>query len=94
MSYWKIPPIFSADGKTRQWTIDLKNGNGSVYEGVAKGGANVTFVIDDENFVKMTKQEVNPTNLFMQGQLKIKGDLGMAMKLEGFLKELGPAAKL
>ena len=77
--------MFVEDG---QWFLDLKTDSGSVGTGSAPGGdAGCTFVMSGEDFVKMFQGQLNPTTAFMSGQLKIKGDLGLAMKLEKLMKQ-------
>ena len=46
------------------------------------------MILDSEDFVKMFKGELNPTQAFMVGQLKIKGDMMIAMKLEKLMKTM------
>jgi len=76
------------------WTVDLKNGKGDVYEGEPKTQADVTFTLDDEDFVSMIEQKVNPQTLFMGGKLKLKGNIQKAMNFEKVLKSVGQKAKL
>lgn len=52
---------------------------------ISKGEAekpDVTFITDEETFVKMAKGEVKAANAFMSGKLKVKGNLSIAMKAE------------
>jgi len=35
-----------------------------------------------EDFIALTKGELNPMNAVMSGKVKIKGDMGVAMKLQ------------
>ena len=42
----------------------------------------VTFVMDEDTFLKMAKGEVKAANAFMSGKLKVKGNLAIAMKAE------------
>jgi len=70
----------SKDGKTQQWFVDLKNGKGSVGEG-KNDKAEVTLTTNDDDFVGMMTGKANSQQLFMQGKLKIKGNMGLAMKL-------------
>jgi len=67
-------------GVTKSWTVDLKNGKGSVAEGKPEK-ADVTLVTGDEDFVNMMTGKANSQQLFMQGKLKIQGNMAFAMKL-------------
>jgi len=70
----------SRDGKTESWTVDLKNGQGSVSPG-QPSKADCTLVIGDDDFVGMMTGKLNSQQLFSQGKLKIRGNMGLAMKL-------------
>ena len=63
------------------WTVDVQDGKVSVAE---DGGADpdVTIAASEENFQKLVNGELNPTTAYMTGKLKIKGDMGAAMKLQ------------
>jgi len=75
-----------SDFKPAEWYLDLKNGSGDVGEGAPKEGkANCTLSLKAEDFVKMASGQLKPTAAFMTGKLKIKGDMGLAMKLEKVL---------
>jgi len=71
---------FVVNGKS--WTVDLKNGSGSVKSGTPSTKADCTITINDADFVNMMTGKVNGQNLFMQGKLKIQGNMGLAMKLD------------
>lgn len=47
--------------------------------------ADVTLTASAETFQGMLEGNVNPTMAFMSGQLKIDGDMSMAMKLAAIL---------
>jgi putative sterol carrier protein len=42
----------------------------------------VTITATQDNFEKIAAGELNPTSAYMSGKLKIKGDMGAAMKLQ------------
>ena len=46
------------------------------------GEADCTISTSEENFLKIISGEQNPTTAYMTGKLKIKGDMGAAMKLQ------------
>ncbi|CAM4730614.1 unnamed protein product [Leuciscus chuanchicus] len=64
------------------WYIDLKNDAGSAGHGEPPGKADVVMSMDSADFVKMFGGKLKPTMAFMSGKLKIKGDMGLAIKLE------------
>lgn len=48
--------------------------------------ADVTMIADEATFEGMTSGKVKPTNAFMSGKLKIKGNIAIAMKVEKLFK--------
>jgi putative sterol carrier protein len=71
--------VFDIEG-AGQWKVDVKDGAVSVSEG--GGDADVTLTTSEETFQKIISGEQNPTSAYMTGKLKIKGDMGAAMKLQ------------
>ena len=63
-----------------EWLVTVADGNLSVAEG--GGDADATITASGETFDKIVAGEQNPTTAYMTGKLKIKGDLGAAMKLQ------------
>ena len=63
-----------------QWTVDVDDGSVTVSEG--GGDADVTIATSQETFEKIIAGEQNPTSAYMTGKLKVKGDMGAAMKLQ------------
>jgi putative sterol carrier protein len=63
-----------------QWVVAVEDGNVNVTEGT--GEADTTIQSSEENFLAITRGELNPTTAYMTGKLKIKGDMGAAMKLQ------------
>ena len=70
------------------WTVDLKNGTGSVKQG-QEGTPDCTITISDEDFVNLITGKANGQQLFMGGKIKIAGNMALAMKLE-VLKQMAP----
>ena len=62
------------------WLVDIRDGNVTVTEG--GGDADATITVSDENFQKLVSGQQNPMTAYMTGKLKIKGDMGAAMKLQ------------
>jgi len=75
------------DGKqAKKWTLDLKKPE--VYEGDAKGvKVDTTFTVSDEDFVQLALGQLNPQVAFMKGKLKITGNIMLAEKMRGILKQ-------
>jgi len=62
------------------WFVTVEDGAVSVREG--EGEADCTISTTEENFQKILSGEQNATSAYMTGKLKIKGDMGAAMKLQ------------
>lgn len=86
----KIKGVFKfiikhSNGKEAWWIVDAKHGNGAL-KFMASDKADCTVTISDEDFVKLMSGKLNPQTAFFKGKLKIKGNMGLAMKL----KEIQP----
>ena len=71
--------VFDIDG-AGVWFVTVEDGVVSVREG--EGEADCTISTTEENFRKILSGEQNATSAYMTGKLKIKGDMGAAMKLQ------------
>jgi putative sterol carrier protein len=71
--------LFDIDG-AGQWKVDVHDGALNVSEG--PGDADVTISASEETFTRIATGELNPTSAYMSGKIKIKGDMGAAMKLQ------------
>uniref|UniRef100_A0A8C5PD43 Hydroxysteroid 17-beta dehydrogenase 4 n=1 Tax=Leptobrachium leishanense TaxID=445787 RepID=A0A8C5PD43_9ANUR len=88
----KVNAIFqwdiTKDGNTAaQWTIDLKNGSGEVYRGKARGRADTSLALSDQDFMELVLGNLNPQKAFFAGKLKVKGNIMLSQKLETILKD-------
>ncbi len=63
----------------------LDDGAPSVAEGTADNPS-ITISMAAPDFKDMIEGKLNGTMAFMSGKLKLKGDMGLAMKLESLLK--------
>ena len=63
-----------------------------IHDGVAESGQgegenpNLTLTADAHDFIKIIFGQLDPTAAFMQGKLKIKGDMGLAIKFQSMFK--------
>jgi putative sterol carrier protein len=62
------------------WTVTVADGAVSVVEG--ENDADCTISASEETLLKIARGEANPTTAYMTGKLKIKGDMGAALKLQ------------
>ncbi|XP_054895717.1 peroxisomal multifunctional enzyme type 2 [Poeciliopsis prolifica] len=74
-------------GKAAEWTIDLKNGSGSVLRGPPGGKVDVTFTLSDEDFMEVVTGKLQPQKAFFSGKLKVRGNIMLSQKLEVVLKD-------
>lgn len=68
-----------------QYHISLKDGTADVGEGVPEN-PNITITMKSEDFVDLATGKLDGTMAFMSGKIKIKGDMGLAMKLQSVLR--------
>jgi 3-hydroxyacyl-CoA dehydrogenase/3a,7a,12a-trihydroxy-5b-cholest-24-enoyl-CoA hydratase len=73
--------ITNASGKKKSWVVNLKDGNGSVLES-SEGTSDCTIGVKEEVFSQLVAGKVNAQMAFMQGKLKLKGNIMLAQKLE------------
>ena len=73
--------VFDIEG-VGQWRVDVNDGAVKVTEGGGGDDADVTISASEETFEKIVVGEQNPTSAYMTGKLKVKGDMGAAMKLQ------------
>ena len=62
------------------WHAVIKDGTCTVKEGPAPS-PNLTLQVGAQDWLDVTAGKQNPQMLFMSGKLKLKGDMGLAMKL-------------
>lgn len=74
---------FGADGSV---FLDGKSVPNCVCDGAGRA-ADTTLSMSLDNFARMARQELDPTTAFMQGALRVAGDMGLAMKLGPVLQK-------
>ncbi|MCA1840428.1 MAG: SCP2 sterol-binding domain-containing protein [Actinomycetota bacterium] len=78
------------EGEVKNW-LKLADGTPEVGLGELEG-ADATVTQSYETAVSIAKGELNGQNAFMQGKLKIAGNMMKVMQLQGFLQAFGAAA--
>ena len=66
------------------WTVDLTE-NPGVSAGASES-AQCTVSASDNDFVDLLTGKLNAQMAFLQAKLKISGEIGLALKLQGILK--------
>lgn len=91
----QMPSRFRADraaGTNAVIQYDISGDGGGTWHAVIKDGAcavnpgpgtnpNLTLQVGAQDWIDVTTGKQNPQMLFMSGKLKLKGDMGLAMKL-------------
>jgi putative sterol carrier protein len=70
--------VFEIDG-AGTWRVDVDDGAVKVAEG--GGDADATIAASEETFQQIASGDLNATTAYMTGKLKVRGDMGAAMKL-------------
>jgi len=80
-------------GQTHTWTVDLRNAPGSVKSGPA-AKADCTLTLKEEDLIALVNGKLNGQQAYMQGKLKIQGNMSYALKLSQLFakKPAKPAA--
>jgi len=81
--------ITSSDGETHYW-IEIAEGTIDMGVGDADG-PDATITQSYETAVKLAKSELSVVTAFMTGKVKVAGNMGLLMGLQGALSQL-PAA--
>ncbi|MBT2218109.1 SCP2 sterol-binding domain-containing protein [Virgibacillus dakarensis] len=86
------------------YQFDLDGGEAGVYQLILRGDdsyavkgekekPDCTLKIASEDFEKMVEGNLNGTQAFMSGRLKIKGNMGLALKLQDILSSYNSATQ-
>ena len=69
-----------------EWNARIANGKVEVAQGAPGEAATMTLTADSGDYVKIFTGELDGMQAFMQGKLKLGGDLNLAMKLMSMFK--------
>jgi putative sterol carrier protein len=69
-----------------KWWVKIHDGKAESGKGDAPEPANLTLLATSTDFVKVMLGQLDGTAAFMQGKLKIKGDMGLAIKMQSLFK--------
>ncbi|KAG7661540.1 uncharacterized protein J8A68_004909 [[Candida] subhashii] len=82
------------EGKQQSWVLDLKNKGEVIKCDASPPKSDVQLILKDADFVKLANGKANGQKLFMNGKLKIKGNLMKAASIETVFKQFDPRPKL
>src|SRR5450759_4230491 len=69
-----------------KWWVKIHDGVAESGKGDAPDAANLTLLADSGDWVKIMTGKLDGTAAVMQGKLKIKGDMGLAIKMKTLIK--------
>lgn len=81
------------EGKEQSWVLDLKK-EGKVSKADTPPKSDVQLLLKDADFVKLASGKANGQKLFMNGKLKVKGNMMKATAIESVFKSIDPRPKL
>lgn len=67
------------------WNVEVKNATIKVEKGI-HAAPSLTISADSGDCLKLFNKELDPMQAFLQGKLKVQGDMGLAMKMMQFFK--------
>ncbi|MEL6866445.1 MAG: SCP2 sterol-binding domain-containing protein, partial [Bacteroidota bacterium] len=73
--------------KAIYWKLDFNKHPGQVRKGKA-ANPDVTFTIQENHLMRIAKGSLDIQTAFVQGRLKVKGDMGKAMFMGKFLSKV------
>jgi putative sterol carrier protein len=68
-----------------QWYAVVANGSFNIQPGTTPNPS-LLFSASAADFVSVANGELNPVNAFMQGRVRIKGDMALAMRLQSLFR--------
>ena len=69
-----------------KWWVRIQDGKAESGKGDAPETANLTLIADSGDFVKIMLGQMDGMSAFMTRKLQVKGDMGLAVKLQSLFK--------
>lgn len=68
-----------------KYSVTIADGKGIIVEGT-HASPSITLSMDSNDFADLVSGKLDGTAAFMTGRLKLKGDIGLAMRLQSLLR--------
>ena len=79
--------VFDLSGAdSGKWWVHIHDGSAESGKGEPATPATLTLLADSGDWVKIMTGKLDGTAAFMQGKLKIKGDMGLAIKMQSLFR--------
>ncbi len=69
-----------------KWWVKIKDGKAESGTGDSPEPPKLTLIADAMDYVKISLGQMDGTAAFMQGKLKVKGDMGLAIKMPSMFR--------
>ena len=75
---------FTGD-QSGDWTLAIKDQKCTIKEGTVDNST-MALTADGQDYIEVVTGKMDPMKAFMQGKLKLQGDLNLAMKFMNYFK--------
>jgi len=64
-----------------EWNATIRDGKCDVAQGIPRQRPTITLTADSADFMRVVTGDLDPTAAFMDGRIKLQGDVELALKL-------------
>ena len=76
---------YQFDLSGESWTLKIADGAPTLSPGPAQS-PNTTLIASTDDWMNIATGKLNPVSAFMQQKLKVKGDMGLAMRMQSMFR--------